>query len=88
MAEEGKRRWHRFRIRRHVPVDDFKTREQRELEQAARDADKNDKGPLDDGGMKQGCYGCLGVMTLLFVIMIASILTTCIIPGDWSPIGR
>lgn len=87
MAGEEKKRYQRFRVRRRVPVDQFKTREQRELEEMEK-LPEVEKGPLDDGGLKGGCYGCLSVMVLFFVIMIASIIATCIIPNDWSLIGR
>jgi hypothetical protein len=84
VAEERSNRWRRFRVRRRVPEQELESRAQRELKEAAKD----DRGPLDDGGLKPGCYGCLGSMIVLFVIMIASIVTTCVLPKDWSLIGR
>lgn len=86
MADGEKQdKWRRFRVKRRVP--EVKTYAEQAMDEVERDSNKKDKGPLDDGGMQKGCYGCLGVSGLLFAIMIASIITTCMRPGsNWVKI--
>ncbi len=86
MAEEKERpqaqqKARRFRIARRVKTKQEKlekTWSERELE--ALEEDDADRGtPEMNAYVNQGCAGCYKVTLLMLVIMIASIIGTCII---------
>jgi hypothetical protein len=58
------------------PDTEVKSRLERELEEPD-DADKGT--PEMDRAVREGCNGCVKVMLLFLLIMVASIVTTCAI---------
>lgn len=76
--ERPQDKWRRFRVARKVKEQPVEPREQRELREAEED-DALRGTPEQDRAVRQGCNGCLKVTALFFLIMIASIFTTCYI---------
>ena len=77
--EQGRR----FKLTRKVKTDPKPPQVETDAEKAMRELEEGDDADAGYPEMRRelnrGCGGCVNVMVLLFVIMIASIITTCAI---------